>query len=346
VGLETSRAAVAVDSKAQRGPKGSVLTVFPVDDTLMPLAQLDFDSIVRQAEREFMGLQQRRQPDLPFSHYTDARGLEGIISKANIWASDYRKLNDSGELIIGENAVTAELSAVIRESPEDTAQGFISREVEERRQGRRIIDITDIYITSFSREGDLPGQWRAPYGADGEGFSICFRSLPLPTVEEAAASLDSEVGVDFRPCVYRQDDFRAYARQVLVEIATGYEKYVLTYCHGDDGEQLEGELRHQAVSSALAKLGSMVPFLKHHGFADEREWRLIHVGTPPVKLTRTSPRYGEIDYFEVSLIKPDRMDLAEIIAGPLVKDLDFARTTLDRYGYADVPVRRSELPYR
>ena len=34
-------------------------------------------------------------------HYTDAKGLEGIITKKVIWASDYRFLNDANELNYG-----------------------------------------------------------------------------------------------------------------------------------------------------------------------------------------------------------------------------------------------------
>src|SRR5262249_23392302 len=38
---------------------------------------------------------------VPLYHYTDGRGLRGIIESETIWFTDYRHLNDPSELIHG-----------------------------------------------------------------------------------------------------------------------------------------------------------------------------------------------------------------------------------------------------
>ncbi len=91
-----------------------------------------------------------------------------------------------------------------------------------------------------------------------------------------------------------------------------------------------------------------MPFLKHPSFSEEKEWRLIQIGTPLERLTRMTA-YGEARYIKVSLRKPEQMDLHEIVAGPrepLITAPPFARDTLDRCGYTHVGIRRSSLPYR
>jgi hypothetical protein len=99
----------------------------------------DFELIVRQAGREFLGSGQRRQPASPFYHYATPKGASGILETECIWATDYRFLNDREEVERGENAVQAELESVIQEYPEDTCRGFLSRQIEEcrRRQSPR-----------------------------------------------------------------------------------------------------------------------------------------------------------------------------------------------------------------
>ena len=55
-----------------------------------------FKLIVAQADREFMGSPLREIPDR-FWHYTRDGGLEGILSKGAIWATDYRHFYDDNE---------------------------------------------------------------------------------------------------------------------------------------------------------------------------------------------------------------------------------------------------------
>ena len=45
--------------------------------------------------------QQRNKIETPLYHYTDGRGLKGIMESQTIWFTDYRHLNDPSELVHG-----------------------------------------------------------------------------------------------------------------------------------------------------------------------------------------------------------------------------------------------------
>jgi len=312
---------------------------FPSDD------EDDFALIAQQAEREFLCSGPRRWPEPPFYHYTTEVGLKGILETEAIWATEYRKLSDSGELTRGEQAVQDELDAVVRESSDSTGLGWMCRQIHERRKGHRLIDIPDmgLYVASFSSQGDLYGQW-CRYADDGQGYAIGFNALPLPPrVPAPPEKLAWDLAVDFGPCDYDVDACRAHVRAVVLFIADGVEKYVKTYCTSP--EQVV-EITHQGVSAALTRVTTMVPFLKDPAFIDEKEWRLIVLGATPAQRTRPT-RYGEAPYVEMPLRGDEPMKLHEIVAGPRSpKDLDFLRSTLDRCGYGHVKITRSGIPYR
>lgn len=158
--------------------------------------------------------------------------------------------------------------------------------------------------------------------------------------------LDVGLAPDFQACIYDEVAYRAKVREDLYFIGDGIQKYLDTYQHTMTEEQ-GYRLHRAAYIIATAKLGVSVPYMKHEGFVDEREWRLVHIGTPPQKLCRSTP-YGDAEYIEVPLSKGGPMDLHSVVTGPRCSqdDRDFARATLDRLGYAHVQVVASKVPLR
>ncbi|MGA2673692.1 MAG: hypothetical protein ABSE99_10740 [Terracidiphilus sp.] len=58
-------------------------------------------------------------------HYTDQRGLLGILGSQNIWATHIRYLNDSSEYKLGLDIVKREVSQIkVDPSPDLTFEGF------------------------------------------------------------------------------------------------------------------------------------------------------------------------------------------------------------------------------
>lgn len=79
----------------------------------------------------------------------------------------------------------------------------------------------------------------------------------------------------------------------------------------------------------------------------ERARMAAHTNRTPSKRRFRQTRYSPATpYIEVSLKKPDRMNLHEVVIGRRAPGIDVARGILDQYGYNHVPVSESQVPYR
>jgi len=105
----------------------------------------------------------------PLYHYTDARGLEGIIKNQHIWFTRYTHLNDSTELKFGMSVATELLSEIGAGS--DGRIRIFCDMVKDLFTDKNMASAFGFFIASFSRERDDLGQWRA-YGNNGRGFSL------------------------------------------------------------------------------------------------------------------------------------------------------------------------------
>jgi hypothetical protein len=305
-----------------------------------PNVDPSFKLIVQQAGREFMGSPLRQQPAKPFYHYTSVEGLAGIFGEEAIWATDYRHLDDSDELTRGEHIIESELEILMSQHGRDSLLGDFCSTVRQVREGRRVIDIPGIgiYVTSFSDEPEIPGQWRV-YGCNFTGYAIGLNSLPLPVGEQTPTKLTSALSVDFGPCIYDDDIYRACVREIVTVVADGLLKYIDTYCHNPAQVEL---LFREARVSALARLGASVWFLKRPLYSGEQELRLVHVGKSPTSPLVRPCRSKNAEYIEVPLRKDERMDLQQVIVGSK-GDHQRARQILDSTNYTDVPLIASSV---
>jgi hypothetical protein len=193
----------------------------------------------------------------PLYHYTDVRGLSGILQDQAIWASNIHYLNDSQEF---DYAVTL-AKGVILERAQATAD---HREKEALTTlgtrlppGRRI----DVFVASFSEDGAILSQWRG-YCPNGAGYSIGFSAEDL--LNEAAGQ-----GFYVRPCLYEYEAQRQLIRHVLDEVMSS----VLWTRALEDLET--DHLYRRAAELWLERFVPAAPIIKHEGFRVEREWRLI-----------------------------------------------------------------------
>jgi hypothetical protein len=123
-------------------------------------------------------------------HYTDARGLLGIVQSRQLWASNAAFLNDSTEVTYirevlaevaeefrDEHAVTADIR-------EYAASAFAGTDRFSATEGRTasVISILegaptmasgvlDVYVSCFCAYGDLLSQWRG-YPSSGGGYAL------------------------------------------------------------------------------------------------------------------------------------------------------------------------------
>ena len=93
-------------------------------------------------------------------HYTDGRGLKGIIESQTIWFTDYRHLNDPGELSYG---ITKARDVIRERETGADASGRAFLQCLGDMLLPKKISWLQCFIASFSRDRDELGQEIVPY---------------------------------------------------------------------------------------------------------------------------------------------------------------------------------------
>jgi hypothetical protein len=301
------------------------------------------DTLATKMEAELFKDAGSARPDKPLFHYTDAPGFKSILETKELWATHFEHLNDQSELRIGEDLIDREAESLTRDLPENSGRRLMMEEFAAIHREQRLSQVLNIYVASFSENGDQLSQWRA-YGADGSGYAIGFRSIPLP----GSGVADAAVGLFLLRCEYDAAAFRRNIRQILLEVSTGFEKFV----QSEPGRVNPLAVMRIALSICLRRVGAEVPRLKDEAFEGEGEWRLVGLVSTDrdkgVINVRASPR-ALVPYLPISVIEGDKMDLDAVVVGPR-PDADRARRTaailLRRHGYREEIVRSSRAPYR
>ena len=130
-------------------------------------------------------------PDILY-HYTNIKGLLGIVNSSSIWATSLLYLNDTLEYSYAFEMMLQE--AKIYKEIYDNIFRY-----------RR----SDIFVCSFSKEKDLLSQWRA-YASNTGGFSIGFRSSALQL-------LAKNQKFSLLPCIYDPDIQRELIKKKLIK---------------------------------------------------------------------------------------------------------------------------------
>jgi Protein of unknown function (DUF2971) len=318
-----------------------------------------------------MRLQESAMPSV--FHYTNAVGLLGIISSRTIWATDYRYLNDASEGAVAKTLVLPlfekEISEII---PQLAAKGLIKGFYEAHGDhGHRlqaeamykslisVVDkITPLFVLSFCRHDEnsetfrdgLLSQWRG-YGGSG-GFAIEFDEEGLDALLRAESARFAYAGGRSNDVIYEQ-----------------YEKvFDSNVCKGFAGESLRvlfepkdiSEITGRAnVDEIIAKLILMIPFLKHGGFKEEREYRIALPRVPAEKSKEMKQPPKEIGfrtkggllvpYIQLFEGSKDRLPIKAIIVGPhpcQQRQADATGMALADTPFANVKIRISGIPFR
>ncbi len=291
------------------------------------------EAAVAQLEVRYRAVSLRPSNFVPsrLYHYTSAVGFFGIVSTGVLRGSNFRYMNDSAEIQYGRDlAREAICCRLVQEattpSPQKTA---LLKHVFTALQdiGTRI----EFYLACFCTEPDLLSQWRG-YGSSRGRFCIGFDTEDLPTGPEYILS-----GVVYDQSKQRQEIDRAVHHALDALAAGSAEDFV------------------QGLGSALtAKLERELCFFKHPGFVEEREWRVVHAGQPEDAVG-----------FDIAngLLRPlvdlwfgsdqgnglRKLPIAEVVvgaAGPVAHSIRSAELLLARYGYSNVEIRQSAVPYR
>jgi hypothetical protein len=233
-----------------------------------------------------------------FYHYTDARGLMGIVKKKVLRATHHRYLNDRGEIRFGfEQALEVLKKLESKIGPKLTKR--TKAKIEEMIQG-------DWYVACVSKSHNKLSQWRA-YASDGAGYCI---GLSLPDSERSKMGTgQSSTGElvywsrDFFKCMYGAPKVKKCLREAFLGFITTVRERNLDPEATDMLEPLASELSRMAgIYSQLAK---------HPHFIEENEWRFV-IDTSEAEEEYDVRRNGQLFPFR----ETDKLQIREVWVGP------------------------------
>lgn len=252
-----------------------------------------------------------------------------IIARKNIWATNIHYLNDATEFAYAINLTLGELAKKQKELP------VAHTEFSDRLQ--HILysnDKLNLYVSSFSENGDLLSQWRG-YCSDSNGFSIGLNYGKI-------LRLGREQGFILSKCVYDEGEQKRIIGNVLDE---AYRKLIT-----EMNKRLIPEPIDRVISSFIHNFVDVAPFLKDPSFSEETEWRLISLRN--ILSSELRFRVGKsmiIPYTEVNLTNDhEELPIAEIIVGP-ASHMDLSIISLQHFldsKNIKSNVKCSKVPYR
>lgn len=201
-------------------------------------------------------------------HYTSGVGLLGMFDSDAVWATLIHSLNDSKEFGHAIDQAQAYLLSNERTSTSFTDYLLCKTLAESLDQ----ISQLNVFVACFSAQEDSLSQWRG-YCPPGFGYSL---GLIAEELQQVAASQ----GFQLRQCIYDQAE-----QQLMVEkwASSALQDLRASLPDGADPKTHASANCHKYFSD----FADFAPILKHQGFKDEQEWRLIATipfGDPRIRL--------------------------------------------------------------
>jgi|LQYC01.1.fsa_nt_gi hypothetical protein len=273
-------------------------------------------------------------------HYTGIEGLQGILQSQSLWATDFHFSNDYTELLMFKELMGNELLS----RADATTKKIVSIVLNGIYGLLEKMDdpiALQIYISSFSKEGDLLSQWRG-YGEYSIGFD--YKELDALGTKEFHQD-NGGAFFFFEDVVYGvKEKIPPELEKDVAEILTILRQY---------SSYEEEERLHQCIE----KFFRCMCRFKHEGFQEENEYRLVSF----CRVSELNKPYAkEIQYRNVSgtlvpyialFAQNDqtvRLPIKEIIIGPS-RDADLrirsVEALLKQLGI-DAEVKKSGIPYR
>lgn len=300
-------------------------------------------------------------------HYTSPDGLKGVLGNHVIWASSAEKTNDPAELLVGVETLRSLLA-----DAESSIDPAIVSDVR-----TMVLSVTannryGAYLASACWHSDSLTMWDR-YASRTEGYAVVLdaahplfirrqSTLTLEMVQasgllgpndrtriEEWAESTPEIPWRWRGVVYTTSDQEAALREGLIALE---EAARLTKT---GRPAVRGELE------VMADLTNMLDIIKHEGYEDEREKRILCMTRPGAEgpFVKQREALGQsVNYVELGVPRDrksglledepeamDRLPIVGVVVGPNA-DPDYAVNLLRTHGYTGIPVSRSTIAYR
>lgn len=292
---------------------------------------------VEELRQRFRARRNYRRKRVPIPevlyHYTDLRGLHGMLSSFKMWLSDAAYMNDPLEgtwvhqrasILAAEILGSSDLSkqTLIQIESQLSAPDLWDESLRSSEDWGHLHNAAmeeafmPAFIASFTENGDLLSQWRG-YGAGGAGVSIGFdlNKLDLSKIDgishrNAASPLVIKVEYD----VGKQD---SEVRWIFESAKQVYDDHVDVLSGNPDTAKRLPQLFYDVIRDVLYWLRWE---FKSPYYAEEREWRLVCNPTGFHHMTRMS-NGNIVPYVEMPLPQTSRLPINElaiprIVLGP------------------------------
>lgn len=313
------------------------IELLPVD---LSAALLKFEKTGEEIiDRFTAGVNSFNPPDLIY-HYTDDRGLKGVLESGNLWFTDIFNLNDPSEIRHGFSKAVALLDRMTRPRMpihETFVNGF-SNFVDHGGLGAA----ANFFTCSFSLANDDLGQWRA-YADNGRGYALGFD----------AKELDESFIADPKnnPSTFLITYSDAKLDELFWEIINaGMALIGLPRGKGLTPQQARIYMVQFSTMFSVLFLNASLYF-KHEAYKNEEEFRFLQTyrkDLPPNHKIRSRP-YSMVRYREVNWKTVAAKSLRRIVIGPaadITKARQFAEDCCKEFYASPVEIIQSRIPYR
>jgi len=275
-----------------------------------------------------------RKPRVLF-HYTSTSGLIGILNSRSIWATSIRFLNDSKEyelaIEIARGIIVDRVGKVDNKFDLGLYRVLTDSLVH--------VSEIDVYASSFTENGDQLSQWRG-YCPPANGYSIGFKTASL---------LPASAGIPNRflaRCTYEPRDHETLISNAINSVVKFAAASHTAYPDNRDRVFRESYKLFGRILPLIA------PALKDQTFQEEKEWRLVALGSSfdAVALSFRAGRSMLVPYYEYRVDTQDStLPISEIIVGPTPHpelSRHAVETMLSKHNVHKVNLSSSGIPYR
>ena len=254
-------------------------------------------------------------------HYTDVRGLIGMIASGRIWATHVSRLNDAMEYEIGVSFVTNFIGANLKRA----SKAIIDKAISQLRS-------VDTFIACYSATADVLSQWRAYSGA-GTGYCIGLKTSEMATRDGRMPLLEK--------VIYSKTTAEAVLSLLLARV----DEFL-------DGHNF-GEVEVGYLMGLLdVTFNNVACIIKHSTFEEENEYRQIYQPATSTLLLDTKyrmGRFGLTPYVEIEFLQKGKLPIQSIVIGPCrdpASEIRSLKLMLSEHGYGDIEVLTSGIPLR
>ena len=263
----------------------------------------------------------------PLYHYTSQVGMLGMAQHKSLWLTNILYMNDSEEYFYGLTII----KEVILEFYDDYLLSRLnSHEVSFQKYPTQ-------FSFSLSESKDLLSQWRGYCPNGGASLEISDETIQF--------ILNENDNFRIEKCIYQREEIAKLVIDNIVQISPDDYKLEAEM----EKERGPNKARSRRPSDIIEKIFYYLPFIKHPGFSEEKEWRIVntpHYNQPMSSISNEISfrpgKRGLIPYLDISLKNAPR-----IFNSAILSPNDTYPSSLEsvKLAMSIEDVKGSEIPY-